>query len=122
MRAALVDFAKRIGAPQPTVSAVELAASEAATNVVLHAYRDGEGAGEPGEGAGEPGVIQVEAALAGTALSVVVADVGSGLKPRPNSPGLGLGLGIIAQVTDDFELVPRAAGGLELRMHFVIAR
>jgi serine/threonine-protein kinase RsbW len=112
LRAALVDFAKQIGAPQPAVSAVALAVSEAATNVVVHAYRE----------TGEPGVIAVEAAVAGSELQVTVSDAGSGLRPRPDSPGLGLGLGIIAQVADGLDLVPRASGGLELRMRYLVAQ
>jgi anti-sigma regulatory factor (Ser/Thr protein kinase) len=95
VRAALVDFAMRIGASQATIAAVELAVSEAVTNVVVHAYRD----------AAEPGVVEVAAARASGELCVIVADAGSGLRPRPDSPGLGLGLGLIAQVSDGVDLV-----------------
>jgi anti-sigma regulatory factor (Ser/Thr protein kinase) len=110
-RAAVAAFASRSGAAPATVEAVRLAVSEAATNVVVHAYRDLE----------TPGEIDVAAAQAAGELWVIIADNGSGLHPRPDSPGLGLGLGLIAQVSDGLDLVHRAAGGLELRMRFVLA-
>jgi anti-sigma regulatory factor (Ser/Thr protein kinase) len=105
-----VDFARQVGASQPTAEAVQLGVSEAVTNVVVHAYRDSP----------EPGTVEVAAALAGGELWVIVADGGSGLRPRRDSPGLGLGLGLIAQVSDGVDLEHRASGGLELRMRFVV--
>ena len=110
VRAALLQFARDCRVPQRTVDAVALAASEAATNVVVHAYRE-----RP-----DPGAIEVHAALASGELWVIVSDAGSGLRPRPDSPGLGLGLAIIAQVADGVDLVKPASGGLELRMRFVV--
>ncbi|HLW95002.1 MAG TPA: ATP-binding protein [Solirubrobacteraceae bacterium] len=112
VRTALQRFAKRTGVPPQTAEAVALAASEAATNVVVHAYRE----------AAAPGNIEVAAALASGELWVIVTDVGAGLRPRPDSPGLGLGLAIIAQIADGVDLVKPAAGGLELRMRFAVDR
>jgi serine/threonine-protein kinase RsbW len=112
VRAALVDFATRIGVPPATIAAVQLAVSEAATNVVVHAYDE----------ASEPGVMEVAVAEAAGELWVIVSDAGSGLRPKADSPGLGLGLGLIAQVSDGVDLVQRASGGLELRMRFVVGR
>jgi serine/threonine-protein kinase RsbW len=109
-RAAVVRFAKQVGASQPTVEAVQLGVSEAVTNVVVHAYSD----------APKPGSLEVAAALAGGELWVIVTDSGAGLRPRRDSPGLGLGLGLIAQVSDGVDLEHRASGGLELRMRFVV--
>ena len=110
VRAALVDFARRNGASKATIEAVELAVSEAATNVVVHAYRD----------AAEAGVLEVAAALAAGEMWVLIADGGSGLRARRDGPGLGLGLGLIAQVSDGVDLVNRTGGGLELRMRFAL--
>jgi serine/threonine-protein kinase RsbW len=112
IRQALQAFAKRCKVPRETIEAVTLAASEAATNVVVHAYRDAQ----------EPGRIDVAAALAAQELWVIITDAGSGLRPRTDSPGLGLGLAIIAQMADGVDLVKPAAGGLELRMRFSVAR
>jgi serine/threonine-protein kinase RsbW len=92
------------------VEAVQLGVSEAVTNVVVHAYSD----------APKPGSLEVAAALAGGELWVIVTDSGAGLRPRRDSPGLGLGLGLIAQISDGVDLEHRASGGLELRMRFVV--
>lgn len=110
-RTALVAFARRVGAADAVVEAVELAASEAVTNVVQHAYRGEQGVGE----------IDVTAAVAAGELWVLVCDSGSGLQPRRDSPGLGLGLGLIAQVSDGVDILHRSGGGLELRMRFALA-
>jgi len=107
-RRAVADFARRNGASPATTDAIQLAVSEAATNVVVHAYRD----------APDPGVVDVMAALASEEIWVIVSDAGTGLTPRRDSPGLGLGLGIIAQLADGVDLAHRATGGLEVRMRF----
>jgi serine/threonine-protein kinase RsbW len=112
VRAALKQFAREVGLPAGVIDDVELAASEAATNVVIHAYGDRE----------VPGAIDVSATVAGDELWVIITDVGLGLRPRPDSPGLGLGLAIIAQLADGVDLVRPAVGGLELRMRFAMAR
>ena len=111
VRSALVAFVRACGLGQRTVDAVALAASEAATNVVMHAYGGG----------GAPGNIEVTAAVAGDELWVIVTDAGSGLQPHRDSPGLGLGLAIIARVADGVDLVKPASGGLEVRMRFAVA-
>ena len=89
---------------------MRLAVSEAMTNSVLHAYR------------GEPGQIHVNAAIVSGELWILVSDDGCGLEPRADRPGLGLGLGLISQVSDDFAIVSRASGGTEVRIRFNIAR
>jgi anti-sigma regulatory factor (Ser/Thr protein kinase) len=63
-------------------------------------------------------VVDVMAALASEEIWVIVSDAGTGLTPRRDSPGLGLGLGIIAQLADGVDLAHRATGGLEVRMRF----
>lgn len=108
VRAALTSFVSCHGVPERIREAVVLAVSEAATNVVLHAYRD----------RAEAGVIEVTAAIANDELWIIVTDTGIGLHPRADSPGLGLGLAIIAHMADGVDLLRPAAGGLELRMRF----
>ncbi len=105
-RAKLADFAAQVGATPSQVDAVRLAASEAMTNSVLHAYRGG------------PGLIYVNAAVASRELWILISDDGCGLQPRADRPGLGLGLGLISQVSDDFAIVSRATGGTEVRIRF----
>jgi anti-sigma regulatory factor (Ser/Thr protein kinase) len=105
-RARLAEFAAKVGATPAQVDAVRLAASEAMTNSVLHAYRDG------------PGLIYVNAAVASGELWILISDDGCGLEPRADRPGLGLGLGLISQVSDGFAVVPRVTGGTEVRIRF----
>ena len=105
-RATLADFAAKAGATPSQVDAVRLAASEAMTNSVLHAYRGG------------PGSIYVNAAVGPGELWILISDDGCGLKPRADRPGLGLGLGLISEVSDDFAIVSRATGGTEVRIRF----
>ena|SRR5579859_1983733 len=106
-RQAVVAFARQAGAEEEQLENVRLAVSEAITNVVRHAYPPG-----------EPGTVTVEAARAGEELWVLVSDDGHGLQDRSHSPGLGLGLALIASAADDFALVKRAVRGIELCMRF----
>ena len=41
------------------------------------------------------------------------------MAPRPDSPGLGLGLPVIAQTTDRYDIEqPESPGGTAIRMRF----
>jgi anti-sigma regulatory factor (Ser/Thr protein kinase) len=110
VRATIGEFATQIGAPRSTIDGVKLAISEAATNVVVHAYHE----------AGERGEIHVEATREAGELCVSVADTGPGLRMRRDSPGLGLGLAIINQLADRVELLQGGSGGLRILMHFAL--
>jgi anti-sigma regulatory factor (Ser/Thr protein kinase) len=101
----LTEFAREAGAGDEGLERIRLAASEALTNAVLHAYE------APG------GRISVSAACVQGELLVLVSDQGAGLRVR-QSRGLGLGLALIAQVVDDFQILSRGTGGTELRMEF----
>jgi serine/threonine-protein kinase RsbW len=109
-RAAVAAFAERAGATADALAAVSLAVSEAVTNAVLHAYIDHD----------EPGLIMVAADRRADEVVVVVADHGRGMLPRTDSPGLGLGLPLIAQMAENLEVHERAGGGTELRMSFAL--
>ena len=85
---------------------VKLAVTEACTNVVVHAYGDGEGP------------MQIAAAIHDDRLSVAVRDEGRGMLPRPDSPGLGLGLPLIATLAESLELGRSADDLTEVRMTF----
>jgi anti-sigma regulatory factor (Ser/Thr protein kinase) len=111
VRASVADFATRAHAPQSTVEGVKLAVTEAATNVVVHAYA----------GASEPGVMHVEAVLAAGELRVSVTDSGPGLRRRHDAPGLGLGLAIIGELADKVEFLQGGNGGLHVLMRFALA-
>jgi anti-sigma regulatory factor (Ser/Thr protein kinase) len=95
------------GAAGERLDEVRLAVSEALTNAVVHAYRDG-----------EPGRFQVTAALASGELWVLIGDDGRGLHAWNDSRGLGIGLSLISGLSDDFAIVTRASGGTEVQMRF----
>ena len=94
------------------LSDIALAITEAATNSVLHAYRDRD----------RPGKVIVTADAEDQHVSFSVRDEGSGLAPRVDSPGLGLGLGLIAQVADSADVRAPETGGTEVIMRFNVAR
>ena len=110
LRGGVVEYARRAGVREEALTSIRLAVSEAATNVVLHAYPEGT----------EPGPIEVRAERNGDGLRVEVADEGGGMLPRPDSPGLGLGLPLIAQLVDGFEVAAREGGGTRLCMRFAL--
>ena len=88
------------------LSDIKLAVTEACTNVVVHAYPQ------------EEGPMAVSAFVGEGTLQVVVADEGHGMLPRPDSPGLGLGLPLIASLADTLELGSGAGQRTEVRMTF----
>ena len=87
---------------------MKLAVTEACTNVVVHAYPDGEGP------------MEIAAVVADSRLLVAVRDEGRGMLPRPDSPGLGLGLPLIATLTETLELGRSNDDRTEVRMTFNI--
>jgi serine/threonine-protein kinase RsbW len=106
VRRRLVAFAGEVGADRDLQGRVALAVTEAASNVVLHAY-----SGRPSR------PLSVAADFEDGDLEVVVADEGDGLRPGP-SPGMGAGLAVIAETCDEFIVRERDAKGVELWMRF----
>lgn len=102
-------FAKAHGMPDALCCDIALAVSEACTNVVVHAYR---------HRAGRPGVMRVESAREDHALRVTIEDEGCGVRPRGDSPGIGLGLQIIARTTSAFDVEQAPGGGARLVLRF----
>src|SRR5687768_5580945 len=88
-RRTIVAHLREAETTDPPLSDVALAVSEAATNVVTHAFVD-----RPA------GVFRVAIDSDDERLEVLVEDDGRGMVPRPDSPGLGLGLPLIATVSD----------------------
>ncbi len=112
IRGALRDAAARVGAGERLLEALSLAATEAVTNVVLHAYRQ--------EATQRDGGIEVALRRVGDALELLVGDLGTGMRTRDDSPGLGLGLSIIATVSDGFDVREHERGGTQLAMRFAL--
>jgi serine/threonine-protein kinase RsbW len=96
----------------PTLLAdMKTAVTEACNNVVLHAYPDSEG------------ILEVDASPDDQRVAIVVRDEGSGMQPRPvqpEEPSLGLGLPLIAALSDRFEIHGGVGRGIEVRMLFRI--
>lgn len=102
--------ARDVGAAEDVLLQINLAVSEAATNAVQHAYRD--------RSAADAGDVRVVVRASDDLLAVHVRDEGSGLAPRADSPGLGLGLCLMAHETDRFEIRKGGDGGTEIVLHF----
>ena len=110
LRRSVLGFASDSGASARRED-IALAVSEALSNAVLHAY----------VGRDSPGSMAVEARVDGDMLEVTVCDDGIGMRPRGDSPGLGLGLSLIVRVTDHVEVDSHdGIPGVRLRMTFVI--
>lgn len=105
IRHAVIAFAHEHGYEDG--GAIGLAVTEAATNAVLHAYAEG-----------EPGDLRAVACVKPDQLIVVVRDWGTGMGPRLDTPGLGLGLPTIATLTTSFDVEAADGAGTLLRMHF----
>ena len=103
-------MARRCGADDETLTRLQLAVTEAATNVVLHAYR----------GAVQEGEIHTTARVIRRELEVTIRDDGVGMSPHPESPGLGLGLSLMAHEADRCEITAPPGGGTEIRMCFAL--
>ncbi len=86
---------------------IRLAVSEACANVVVHAY-----AGR------SPGLLTIRVFTGDDTLRVSIRDNGSGMAPRTDSPGLGVGLPLIASLARTLELTAAPSGGTEVRMTF----
>ena len=93
LRTGIVAFADRHGADRAARADIALAASEALTNAVVHAYID-----RPS------GTLLVIAECFDDGLVVRIIDDGSGMVERADSPGLGLGLRLMAQLTEDLDI------------------
>lgn len=108
-RRAAVEAARAAGAAPGVCDRVALAVTEAVANAVVHAY-DADASGE--------------VALRGWSVSgrivLQVSDAGRGLVPRPDSPGLGLGLALIRELADDVRIVSSAGSGTALTLVFAV--
>jgi serine/threonine-protein kinase RsbW len=109
VRHAFGGFAEALSVDEQTLADIKLAITEACTNVVIHAYE-----------ADEDGALEVDASIDDRRLTVVIRDRGRGIVPRPDSPGLGLGLPLIATLAESLELGKDASDHTEVRMTFAL--
>jgi stage II sporulation protein AB (anti-sigma F factor) len=107
-RREIAEIARRAGVDDSVADQIRLAVSEAVTNAVLHGYRDG-----------APGEITLVAEADDHRLDVRVRDQGCGMSPHIGSPGAGLGLPLIAELSDGLSVRPADDGaGTEVHMTF----
>ena len=106
-RHAVADYLRAAETRDPPLGEIEVVVSEAVTNSVVHAYL--------GAAAGE---VRVKVALLPQEVQVVVEDDGRGMVPRTDSPGLGLGLALIATLADRFDAESAPSGGTRLSVWF----
>jgi serine/threonine-protein kinase RsbW len=92
-----------------TLDDVRLAVSEACANAVIHAY----------EGS-VAGLMDIDVHASSRELQVSVRDHGAGMAPRTDSPGLGVGLPLMASLAGSMELLSPPGGGTEVRMRFAL--
>jgi anti-sigma regulatory factor (Ser/Thr protein kinase) len=106
VRHAIGGLGEALEIDDQTLSDVKLAVTEACTNAVVHAYPDGDGP------------LEVAAYVRDDRLMLVVRDEGRGIMPRTDSPGLGLGLPLIATLAEALELGTDDEERTEVRMTF----
>jgi serine/threonine-protein kinase RsbW len=109
VRQALAGMAEALAFDAAIVADMKMAVSEACTNVVVHAYEE------------DVGTLEVDIRAEEFGMTVVVRDHGAGIQPRParrQAPALGLGLPLIAALSDAFELRGSVGEGTEVRMTF----
>jgi serine/threonine-protein kinase RsbW len=113
VRQALGGLAEAVGLDAVALNDVSTAVTEAANNVVLHAY------------GGEEGPLEVEFSSVSSGLEVLVADDGRGIPEavrRGEAISDGIGLPVIRALSDSVEFRDRASGGTELAMHFELTQ
>jgi serine/threonine-protein kinase RsbW len=109
VRHALGGFGEAFQVPESKLADIKLAVTEACANVVVHAY--------PG---GIEGPMEVLASIDARELTVLVRDWGGGIRPRSDSPGLGLGLSLMAALAETVQLGRDDEEHTEVRMTFAL--
>lgn len=112
VRQAIAGLGEALGLVPQRVNDLKTVVSEACNNVVLHAYGD------------EPGPLEVIADSDGEVVGVTVRDRGTGFQPSADATegSLGLGLPLIASLSDEFQIGGRPGEGTETRVSFDLAR
>lgn len=109
VRQAVAGLGEALGMQAQRVDDLKAVVTEACNNVVLHAYEEA------------PGPLEVSAVSGDEEVEVVVADHGRGFKPRAETggePSLGIGLPLIASLSDSFEIRGGAGEGTRTIVRF----
>jgi serine/threonine-protein kinase RsbW len=108
-RHAVVAFLASLGADSAVRDNAALAVTEAVSNCVIHAYREG-----------AEGDFELRATREDDDAIVLVRDFGCGPLPDPEHGGLGMGLALMATLTKHFSL-GHATPGTEVCLRFAVA-
>lgn len=109
VRQALSGVALALEVDPDALAEIKTAVSEAANNVVVHAYDGG------------PGPLEVDVRVGDGELEVVVRDRGGGIQPHPvdqDAKVQGVGLALITALADRVEFVGGPGEGTEVHMAF----
>ncbi len=106
-RHAVLGYLRDVQPEADRLDDVGLVVSEAVTNAINHAYIGA-----------DRGDVRVQVRLDGDELEVTVEDDGRGMMPRPDSPGLGLGLPLIASVADRLDTCSEPGQGTRICARF----
>lgn len=110
VRETVAAFAERHGVAGDGVDDIRTAVSEAATNVVMHAYDRS-----------DAGRFAVLAAVDGEQLLVVIDDDGCGLAAASENAGLGIGLRVMEAMAEQARFATRHCGGSTVQLRFRLA-
>lgn len=116
IRSFVAEVARQAGFSEKDIYFIQLAADEASTNIIEHAY-----------GGEKKGKIKIECAGSGEELRIVLHDWGKSFDPaRVPEPNLrgdlaerkvgGLGMYLMRRLMDDVEYCPSPEGGNTLTM------
>ena len=108
VRQAVAGLGEALGLAGSRIADLKTVVSEACNNVVLHAYE------------GDPGPLEVTAVPRSGELEVQIADHGRGFRPRANEgdPSLGIGIPLIAALSDSFEISAGIGRGSRTTIRF----
>ena len=106
IRRVLEALAESTNLPRRVLEDMRLAVTEASTNVVRHAYGTADGP------------LEVVIKPRGDTVEVVVTDRGQGLQPSTDSDGPGLGLSLIAALTERLAVDHAPGAGTRIAMTF----
>jgi serine/threonine-protein kinase RsbW len=111
VRQAVAGLGEALGLSGERIADLKTVVTEACNNVVLHAYDE------------EPGPLEVLANPGEGELEIQIADHGRGFRPRASEsdPSLGLGLPLIAALSDSFEISGGTGQGSRTTIRFGFA-
>ena len=115
VRQAVSGIADAIDVDPALVADIKTAVTEACNNVVLHAYSDE-----------TEGTMEIDANPGDEHVTITVRDYGEGMQPHASAssgeaPSPGLGLPLIAALTDRFEIHGGTERGIVVRMVFLLS-